>query len=151
VHLELRAVEHPEVAGEALDAHAGAGVSDHRVEEILRVVDVALRLGGAFPAELVREVRERALEVRRQLPRVVPACAAPDAVALDEQDALPRRAEKEEGGRDPRDARTDDERVDDRVRAERLGRPVRRALREPRRPVGRVGVRDRGPRSLSQR
>ena len=64
-------VEHPHVAREPLDPHRGSRLADHDVEQSVRLLDRALRLGGRFPAKLDRDVRQRPLEVRGQLPGVV--------------------------------------------------------------------------------
>ena len=153
VHLELRTVEHPEVAGEALDSDARAGAADHRVEQVVRVIQVTLRVRRQAPPERVGDVRQRTLEVGRQLPGVVAARPAPDAVALDKEDAGARGAQEEERRRDPGDPGADDQHVDRRVGCKRLRRTVRLALSQPRRPVLAVGVERKRLRcrSLSQR
>ena len=98
VHLEMVPVEHAEPARESLDPHRRARLGDHRVEQTVRLFDIALRLGRPLQAELLRDVRQRALEVCRELPRVVAAGAPGDSIALEQHH---ERGRSSAGGRTP--------------------------------------------------
>jgi hypothetical protein len=138
------AVEHPEVAGESLHSHLGGGLADHRLEKIVCFVDAALGVGGRPPAELVGDVGQRTLEVRRHLARVVAGGAPSHAVPLDEHHAPGARTQNEERGGDARDPCPDDDNVGRPIGIECARRPVGRQLGKPRGPIREIRVRGFG-------
>src|SRR5262249_24456405 len=110
-------------------------------EEVVRVVEPALSLGREVDTELVGDVTERALEVRRELARVPSRGATPDPVALEEQHPLRRTPQREEGCRDPGDAGTHHHDGAAHICVEWPGWGVGSELGDPRRPARLVLVR----------
>src|SRR5207237_5543345 len=121
--------------GESLDGHSGTGLADHRVQQLVRLVDVTLRIGGQSPAELVRDIRQRTLEVGRQLTGVVTGCPPGHTIPLDEHDVAASRTQDEESRGDACDPCANDDDIDRRVGTKRPRRLVWPELDEPRRPV----------------
>ncbi len=118
--LELVEVEHAHVAGEPLDTNGGAGLRHHHVQQVMGVIESALCVDGLGRAELLGDVRERPLEVGRQLAGVSAGRSPGDAVALDQQHAVRRRCQNEERRRNSRDPGTDHNDVGARLSRQRL-------------------------------
>ena len=131
--LEVIEVEQPQAAGEALDADRRAGFVHDQVQEVMSAVEFALGLDRLPSPELVRDARERPLEVGRELSGIRSRRAAGDPVALYEQDALVRVPEDEEGRGDPRDSCAHHDHVRCVIAVQPLRRNIAGHLSRPRR------------------
>lgn len=98
----------------------GAGLADHHVEQVVGIVEATLGVAGQLRAELVCDVRQRALEVGRELSRIPAGCTAGHTIALDEDHAAVARAQDEERRGNPGNPRTHDGDISRRVRMKRL-------------------------------
>jgi hypothetical protein len=112
------------------------------------IVEATLGVAGQLRAELVCDVRQRALEVGRELSRIPAGCTAGHTIALDEDHAAVARAQDEERRGNPGNPRTHDGDISRRVRMKRLRWPVRGELSDPRRLVRMIDVR-RSPHARS--
>ena len=82
VHLEVVEAEHAHMTGEPLDAHLDSSLGAHQVEQVVGVVERPLGLDRRRGPELVGDIEERTLEVRRELPGIAPGRArAPHGLA----------------------------------------------------------------------
>ena len=131
VDLEVIEVEQPQTAHEALDADRRAGFIHHQVQEVMGAVEFTLGVDRLPGPELIRDARERPLEVRCQLPGVRSRRAARDPVAIDEQHALVRVSEDKEGRGDPRDSRAHHQHVRCVICVQRLRRNLAGHLGRP--------------------
>jgi hypothetical protein len=131
VDKQLVEIEHPHMTGETLDAHGRTGLGPHHVKEIMGTVDPPLRRDRALDTELVGDIGQRPLEVRRQLARVPTCRAARNAVAFNQKNAPARLPQHEEGGRYPRNAGPHHHHIGTRICRERLGRTIIAKLDQP--------------------
>jgi len=119
------------MTGETLDAHCRPRLTQQQVEEIMGTVDPPLRCDRALNTELVGDIGQRPLEVRRHLARVPTCRAARNAVAFNQKNAPARRPEYEKGGRYARNAGAHHHHIGTRICHERLGRTIIGKLDQP--------------------
>jgi hypothetical protein len=119
------------MTGETLDAHCRPRLAQQQVEEIMGTVDPPLRCDCALNTELVGDIGQRPLEVRRQLARVPTCRAARNAVAFNQKNAPARLPEYEKGGRHARNAGAHHHHIGTRICRERLGRTIIGKLDQP--------------------
>jgi hypothetical protein len=131
VDKQLVEIEHPHMTGETLEPHCRTRLGLQQVEEIMGTVDPPLRCDRALNAELVGDIRQGPLEVRRHLARVPTCRAARHAVAFNQKHAPARLPQYEKRGRYACNAGAHHHHIGTRVRRERLGRTVIGKLYQP--------------------
>jgi hypothetical protein len=119
------------MTGETLEAHCRTRLGQQQVEEIMGAVDPPLRCDRALNTELVRDIGQRPLEVRRHLARVPTCRAARNTVAFNQKNAPARLPQHEKRGRYARNAGAHHHHIDTRICRERLSRTIIGKLYEP--------------------
>jgi len=119
------------MTGETLEAHCRTRLGQQQVEEIMGTVDPPLRRDRALNTELVGDIGQRPLEVRRHLARVPTCRAARDTVAFNHENAPAGLPEHEKGGRYARNAGAHHDHIGSRICRERLGRTIIGKLDQP--------------------
>jgi hypothetical protein len=119
------------MAGETLDANGCARFGEQQVEEIMGAVDFPLGCDCVLNAELVGDVGQRPLEIRRHLARVPTCRSARNAVAFNQKNALARLPQYEKGRRDARDTGAHYHHIGSRICREWLGRTIVGKLYQP--------------------
>jgi hypothetical protein len=134
VHQHVVEVEHAQVPGEPFHTDRRLALGDHQVEQVVRTIEPALTRGCHLGPELVGDVAQRALEVRRELAGVASGGATTHPVALHQKHPLRGVPQGEERRRHARNAGTHDHDVGQGVLGKRPGRTVCRELSDPGRP-----------------